>query len=363
MKQSVTTYRKVVTRLLIGTALLAGGSLNASAADSSLTVFDWAGYEDPAFHPGYVAKNGDSPTFAFFADEDEAFAKMMAGYTPDIAHPCSQSVAKWRDAGLLKPLDPTKIAGYDDVLPGLKSMKDLMTTEDGTVWFLPFDWGNTIMTYNADKVDEKDIESLQAFADPKFEGRVSIPGNVDDAYALASLAIGLKDWSGMTDEDFAKASDFLRKVHKNIRLYWVDATEITQAFGGGEVDLAWAWNDTAVRLTAEGMPVKMKKDTKEGLSTWVCGYVELKGSKADEAKVYDFLSAVNAPEVSNYLVTEWGYGHGNGAGMNAIAPEDLAAGGYDDVQKFVDNTLFQSPLPNELKAKMIAEFEKIKAGY
>ena len=37
--------------------------------------------------------------------------------------------------------------------------------------------------------------------------------------------------------------------------------------------------------------------------------------------------------------------------------------GYDDVEKFVDKTLFQSPVPAELKLKMIAEFEKIKAGY
>ena len=37
--------------------------------------------------------------------------------------------------------------------------------------------------------------------------------------------------------------------------------------------------------------------------------------------------------------------------------------GYDDVQKFVDKTLFQSPVPNDQKLKRIAEFEKIKAGF
>ena len=37
--------------------------------------------------------------------------------------------------------------------------------------------------------------------------------------------------------------------------------------------------------------------------------------------------------------------------------------GYADVQKFVDKTLFQAPVPTELKQKMIAEFEKIKAGF
>ena len=46
-----------------------------------------------------------------------------------------------------------------------------------------------------DKVDETDVQSLKAFADPKFRDRVSIGDNVDDAYALASLAIGLKDWT------------------------------------------------------------------------------------------------------------------------------------------------------------------------
>ena len=58
-----------------------------------------------------------------------------------------------------------------------------------------------------------------------------------------SLAIGLKDWTTMTDEQFKQASDFLREVHKNVRLYWTDNTEIVQAMSGGEVDLAWAWND------------------------------------------------------------------------------------------------------------------------
>ncbi len=363
MKKSSTSYRRILSRLCMGAAMLAGAGQDAWAADSSLTVFDWSGYEDPEFHPAYTAKHGDSPTFTFFADEDEAFAKMTAGFVPDLAHPCSQSVVKWRDAGLLAPLDPSKIAGFDDILPGLKSMKDLVSTEDGTVWFLPFDWGNTLLTYNSENIDAKDVQSLQAFADPKFKGRVAMTDNVDDAYALASLAIGMKDWTQMTDEKFAEASDFLRKVHPNVRLYWADSTELAQAFGGGEVDLAWAWNETAITLSSEGMPVKSKKDTDEGLATWVCGYVKLKDAKADDETIYDFLSAVNAPEVSNYIVTSWGYGHGNGAGMNAIAAADLEASGYGNVDKFVDNTLFEAPLPNELKEKMIAEWEKIKAGY
>lgn len=355
-------FRTVCCRAAIS---LAAVFLNApaQAQDSELLIFDWSGYEAPEFHPGYVAKYRQSPAFAFFGDEDEAFEKMRAGFKADLGHPCSQSVAKWREAGLLQPLDTARIAGWNDLLPGLTSMKDLTTTSDGKAWFMPWEWGNTLLTYNADKVSETDVRSLRAFADPKFKDRVAIGDNVDDAYALASLAIGLKDWTAMTDEQFEAASAFLREVHRNVRLYWTDTTEIVQAMGGGEIDLAWAWADAATQLSAEGLPIRAKRDTTEGISTWVCGYVLFKDAPGSLDKAYDYLSAVNDPSVAGYMVAEWGYGHGNAKGMAQVDPALLAEKGYADVQGFVDRTLFQSPLPANLKQRMIEEFEKIKAGY
>ncbi|MCB1427954.1 MAG: ABC transporter substrate-binding protein [Nitratireductor sp.] len=353
----------ILARLGLAVLLVSSAPLVAHSEDKDLIVFDWSGYEDPAFHPAYTEKHGDSPTFAFFGDEEEAFQKLRSGFKADIGHPCSQSVVKWREAGLLKPLDTSRIPAWNDILPGFKSMKNLMTSEDGKAWLVPFDWGNTAVTYMTEKVKPEEIQSLQAFADPKFEGRVSIGDNVDDAYALASLAIGIKDWTTMTDEQFAEASAFLRKVHKNVRLYWTDNTELSQAMAGGEVDLAWAWNETATTLQADGVAVAIKKDTDEGLSTWVCGYTLLADAPGSEDKAYDFINAILDPAVSAYLVSEWGYGHGNAKGMAAIDAETLASSGYGDIDAFVDKTLFQAPVPSELKQKMIAEFEKIKAGY
>jgi spermidine/putrescine-binding protein len=345
-------------------ALALAALLSAPAAQADdLIVFDWSGYEDPAFHPAYVARHGGSPEFAFFADEDEAFEKLRAGFRADVAHPCSQSVVKWREAGLIRPIDPARIVAWKDILPGLAGMKDFMTGPDGTAWLVPFEWGNTMLTYNPEKVAAEDVRSLRAFADPKFEGRVSIGDNVDDAYALAALVIGVKDWATMTEAQFAEASAFLREVHRNVRLYWVDGTELAQAMAGGEVDLAWAWNETATVLAADGVPVAVNRDTQEGLSTWACGYVLLANGPGSEDRAYDYLNAILDPAVSSYMVTDWGYGHANAAGMAAMDPAALEASGLADVARFADKTLFQAPLPAELKARMIAEFEKIKAGY
>jgi putative spermidine/putrescine transport system substrate-binding protein/spermidine/putrescine transport system substrate-binding protein len=263
----------------------------------------------------------------------------------------------------LQPLDTSRISAWKDLNPGIMKMKNLATSDDGTAWFMPWDWGNSQLTYNSEKVDEKDIQSLKSLADPKFQGRVSIPDNVDDAYALASLVIGLKDWTQMTDEQFKQASDFLRQVHKNVRLYWTDTTNIVQALTGGEIDLAWAWNDATAQSVLAGSPIKAKPDTQEGISTWVCGYVRLKDAPGNADQAYDYLNAINEPDVANVLVKDWGYGQANTKGMAAVDAKLLKDKGYDDVDKFVDKTLFQSPVPTELKQKMIAEFEKIKAGY
>lgn len=356
--------RRVTLTLTLTTALSAFIPALAVAEDAELIVFDWSGYEDPNFHPKYTEKYGDSPTFTFFGDEDEAFEKIRSGFKTDLAHPCSQTVVKWREAGLLEPLDTSKIAGWNDLNPKITAMKDLVTSADGKVWFMPWEWGNSLLTYNSEKIDEKDVQSIRSLADPKYKDRVSIGDSVDDAYALASLAIGLKDWTQMTDAQFQEASAFLREVHKNVRLYWADTTEIVQALANNEVDLAWAWNDAAVQATAAGAPIKSKRDTTEGTSTWVCGYVRLKGAPGSEEKAYDFLSAINDdPRVASFLLSDWGYGHANAKTMAAIDPAVLQEKGYADVDKFVDKTLFQSPVSADLKLRMIAEFEKIKAGY
>ena len=353
--------KSMLSTVVGGAAILALAAGTAAAADPELTVFDWAGYDDPAFHQDFTAKYNDSPTFAYFGDEEEAFQKLRAGFKADLGHPCAQSVVKWREAGLLKPLDPSRIDAWDSLNPGLRDMPGF--SKDGKVYFVPIDWGNTALVYRTDLVPEADVSTLQVFADPKYQGKVSIGDNVDDAYALAALAIGVKDWTTMTDAQFQAASDFLRKVHENVRVYWQDGASLAQAMASGEVSIAWAWNETPVTMQAEGHPVAMKRDTKEGLSTWVCGYSMLAGGEGNEQKAYDYINAFLSESAANYLVNDWGYGHSNLAAMEKMDQEVLASMGYDNLEKFRANTLWQSPLPDALREKMIAEFEKIKAGF
>lgn len=347
---------KIAAPTAFAAALLAGAAL---AED--LVVFDWAGYEDPEFYKAFVEKNGAPPTFAFFGDEEEAFQKLRAGFRADLAHPCSQSVVKWREAGLLKPIDTSRIPEWDNLMAEFKGMPGFSAA--GETFVVPADWGATALTYRTDLVPAEDAATLHSLADPKYEGRVSLPDNVDDAYALGFLATGVKDWTKATDAEFEAASGFLRKAHANTRAYWQDNSQLSQLMASGEVILAWAWGETATSMQAEGHPVAMNRAAKEGSSTWVCGYVMLEGGEAAEAEAYDFINAWLTPETVEYIVTAWGYGHANAAAMAKLDPEALSAAGFDDFSSYAANTLWQAPAPTALREKMIAEFERIKAGF
>ncbi len=77
----------------------------ASAQDVDLLVFDYAGFEDPAYHSKFVEEYGGSPEFAFFGDEEEAFQKLVSGFRADVSHLCAGSVTKWINSGILEPWD------------------------------------------------------------------------------------------------------------------------------------------------------------------------------------------------------------------------------------------------------------------
>ena len=105
--------KKIFSYLVSTAVLLFSGSVYA--ADSELIVFDWGGYEDEMFFQDYMEKYGEPPTYSFFSDEEEAFQKVRAGFRADLGHPCSQSVVKWRNAGIIVPIDTSRLKNWSKV--------------------------------------------------------------------------------------------------------------------------------------------------------------------------------------------------------------------------------------------------------
>ena len=342
------------SRVLVAAALALPG---LPALSQGLTVMDWSGYEDPAFFRSYSETHG-LPDFAFFADDDEAFQKLTSGYRADVAHPCAQIVPKYRDAGILEPWDLSRLTHHADLDPALSDAPAFR--DEAGVWFIPAEWGSTAIAWNTAAVPADAVRTLQVFVDPAWAGRVSLPANSDDLWALGLLATGTADWRALTDSRIEAAAAWLRRAHRNVRAYWSDGAELAQLMATGEVLIAWAWNETPATLAAEGHPIAFQREAAEGSSQWTCGWVNLKDGPGSEDLAHDFLNAWTAPETAVHIVENWGYGHGNAAAMAAMDPAALAALGLGPVTAPV---LTQVPLPTAVRDRLLVEIEKIKAGF
>lgn len=343
------------SKLLRGAAASALLAAPAFAGDAELLVFDYSGFENPAFHSKYTEAHGDSPSFAFFGEEDEALQKLVSGFRADVSHVCAGSVTKWLEAEILEPWDTSRIAVLAN-LDGNLLGKDVT---GGQAFFLPTDFGSTAIAYNTEAVPAEDVASLNVFLDPKYAGRMTLPDNVDDAYALAYLATGTTDWTNATDAQFEAASAWLREVHVNLRTYWTDPAELAQLLATGEVVISWAWNETLPAMAEEGFPIGYQREATEGSSLWLCGYVNLKDGEGSEDKAYDFMNALLDASSTEALLDE-GYGHSNAAAMASFGEEALVEAGLGAISAPV---LAQLPMSNELRTKQSETFEKIKAGF
>lgn len=347
--------------VLVSSALTLSVAASAVFADAAdVSVFDWSGYEDAGFFGAYVEQYGGSPSYSFFGSEEEAYTKLRAGFTADLAHPCIGVTRKWADSGLISPIDTSRLRNWDALVGTLKNVNGIEF--DGEVWMVPFDWGNSGLIYRTDKITADEI-SLELATDPAYQGKVAIPDAVTSAYAMAALAVGVRDWTNLTDAEFEAASDYLRRLHSNVLFYWTDPGQLDQALASGEIVMGWGWNQSELNLIWNETPAAMMKDIDKGVATWICGYVHLKDGSASDDQVYDMLNALTDAASGKYIIEAWGYAHSNSEAYDQVDPALIKQYGFDQAESFFSDSLLTSALDPEMESRMVSEFERIKAGF
>ena len=114
-------------RALAGVCMVGSLLMSCQSADNDvdLSILEWSGYQDAKYHPEYNAKYGGQPAVALFAEEKDAMQRMRTGYQVDLVHLCVNSLDEARAAGLIKPLDISRIPRWGDISPSLLEIEDV----------------------------------------------------------------------------------------------------------------------------------------------------------------------------------------------------------------------------------------------
>lgn len=158
-KLSRRAFRKALMGVGVGLVSTPLTSRRALAQDGQGTFFTWGGYDIPELYGEYEAKHGALPEFSIFGGTEEALTKTRSGFVVDVAHPCNVGLLRWVDSGLFQPIDTARLSNWGDVMPSLVDMEG-NDAGDGRPWLVPFDWGQTSITYRTDIFELEGEETL-----------------------------------------------------------------------------------------------------------------------------------------------------------------------------------------------------------
>jgi spermidine/putrescine transport system substrate-binding protein len=327
-------------------------------ATKPVTLFQWEDYMDAPFLADYEKTYNEKPSVTIFADEDEAFAKMRAGYKPDVMGPCYYEFPRWQEAGLLAPIDTSKLKNWSKLSPTLRNLPGI-SAGPGKVWFVPHYFGNTSITFRTDLAPEyARSQSWNILFDPKYKGRVSVLEGIDDTVPFIAHMIGV-DAYNMTPAEYDRVKAKLREVIKQSRVVSSDNTTLAQGLASGEIVAAMSWRQVYSTLHAEGKPVAYMNPP-GGMFTYVCGLVMHK-DVPDEAKALALIDSALSDDASAYIINHIGDEPANATALARVPNKTFANLGVSrDVETFLKSGIFQRRLKN--KNRIVNDWTEIRAG-
>jgi spermidine/putrescine transport system substrate-binding protein len=279
----------------------------ATAETGRLQVLDWAGYGNDggqSMFAQYVKQHAASkPRFTYMTNESDALAKIQAGQRPDIFRPYVGWVKFFATSGLVQPWDPSRLSSFKHLNPFMVKAGQYRGKQYG----IPDDWGFDAILYRTDKVTPKS-RSWGLIFDDRYKGKIAWFDDLN-MITIAGLYLRFKDPWNQSDAELKKSQQLLMAKKKNVRLIWSSETNLWEAFGSGDVWIAYAWPNDWVQMKKKGLEVVYMRP-KEKPIAWVGMFMLLKDSPRSQL-AHAYVDAWSSKASAAWLEDNYGYGHAN----------------------------------------------------
>ncbi len=296
----------------------------AAQDQGPLRLLDWVGYQIPDFHRSFTKQFPNVKLEYQYANASaEFFAKAATGSVEvDIAHPCANWVAEWKDSGLIAPIDTSRLSHWKELDPGMRKLGYI----DGRYWFVPWDWGYESLIVNKDAVKNVPT-SWRDLWKPEYKGQISMENFSEGAVHVVAMAYGLP-YPDLSDAQLEEVKQKLIELRPNIRTLWSSSSGLVQQMVNHDVSIGYGWNDQYARIANKGVNVTYI-NPKEGRQGWVCGYVVLKNTKHYDLAL-KYIDSMIAPESGAAATDKYFLGSANLESVKYADPKTVKALQLDD---------------------------------
>lgn len=219
------------------------GPTAAPSPEPELYVYNWTDYIGEDTIPSFEEKYGVKVTYDFFANTDEAYAKLGddgGGY--DVSFPISVDVPAFVERGALLPLDKSLIPnivnlGAEWADPGY---------DPGNTHSVPYMWWTTGIAYDTGRIEDE-LTSSKALWDPRFADHISMLDDWQEVFALALIQLGYS--ANTTDTaELDEALALLQQQKPLVRLY---TTDTVGTMSSGDVWIGHVWGADTYQIQQE----------------------------------------------------------------------------------------------------------------
>ena len=292
------------------------GSAQTSA---QLNLFTYPTYANEKIVAAGKEQGLDVKT-TIYSGADEMIAKLRGGGTRlyDMIVPLHTYVKVAADAGLIEPLDPSKMPNLAQVTKAFTTIPDW--SPGGKFYGVPFVWGANAMAYNF--AETGDVDSLKLLFEGEYKGRVAMRDDPEDALAVGALYLGIKDPFKLDEKALQEVKKVMIMQKAMNRTYWRNIADLRTMFANNEVVLAWATLSVVAPLRNNGMDMRWIWP-KEGALGWTEGIAAVKGGK-NRAQVEAYANFTISPEYGEVLARVTRYASTSATVLERL-PKELVA--------------------------------------
>lgn len=305
---------------LLTTALVSGGAL-AQGEFQGVTL-DFIGLDG---EDGQVEleqwRNEQGITLAKtpFSSWDETFAKLKTDVF-DVALVANPYVSLWGEAGVLQPLDLSRLSNWNDLFPALRD-GDFLRDGDGNVYAVPIAWGDGPFVYAPDRVPEPP-KSFMELLDPAWQGRIT---TFDDPILIFHQIAVAKGYPSpnLTQEQLADVKETAKGLVANLRTFTGGYQDATDLLVRGEVDLAIGGWEAMVNWAKEkGTTLDFAFFDETNGGGWADS-LAIPTNAEDVDAAYAYIDQMISPEINAQIATNLISGTVNSRSLDMVDPSAM----------------------------------------
>ena len=320
----------------LAAAVWAGGG--REAAKPTLSIICFQGYAEDSWVKPFEEKYNCEVKITYAGTVEEHFTKVKAAPSEyNIVSIDSGRVLLYKDAGLLQPIDTSKLSNYSKIGEYFRE-HPYGKMPDGSKLHVPIVWGTQTVTINTGKVPsdmlakflsktkdgKHETVSLDILTAPESKGYTAFFDESSNVVSIAAIHVGIKTPFQFGSGDWDKVADRLYEWKKNARTF---TTGLDSEFGvltAEDAMILLGGNDALLNLRLEEAGVRdsfTQYAMTEGTICWIDGWVITKptsGASLDLALKYmDYMIGDQGQKELAELV---GFGIVNPAGASGFNP-------------------------------------------